>query len=111
MNHLQLAGLIMAVASLIGCIAPDDPRRVTLMDTMIVWPRSPPGTYFFDFKYMDVGGPADMRYESEVKRRFHEVEKFLTLHHMIPSACTQGIVVVGSGDGEGGGGWAKFRCR
>jgi hypothetical protein len=39
------------------------------------------------------------------------IPKFLEAKNMTPSACKSGVVVVRSGEGEGGNGWARIRCR
>lgn len=42
---------------------------------------------------------------------FVAVPRYLEAKGLIPSECTQGVVVIRSGSLEGGGGWAEFRCK
>ncbi len=39
------------------------------------------------------------------------IPKFLEAKSMTPSQCKAGVVVVNTGELEGGNGWARFRCK
>ncbi|MEJ1405485.1 MAG: hypothetical protein RPU62_00680 [Candidatus Sedimenticola sp. (ex Thyasira tokunagai)] len=39
------------------------------------------------------------------------VPKYLEAKGLVPAECEQGVEVIRSGSGEGGGGWAEFRCK
>ena len=39
------------------------------------------------------------------------VPRFLEATNMTPSQCKSGVIVVHSSEGEGGNGWARFRCK
>lgn len=70
--------------------------------------------FIFYFDWVDLGGPwpSDPLQPGRVgPERAQAVEHFLSDHNMIPVACMSGIKVLSSGDGEGGGSWATFKCR
>jgi len=39
------------------------------------------------------------------------IPRYLEANNMTPSQCKSGVVVVHSGETEGGNGWARVRCR
>ena len=39
------------------------------------------------------------------------VTKYLKDNNLVPEECTAGIIVVSSGQDEGGGGTTEFRCK
>ena len=39
------------------------------------------------------------------------VPKYLKAKNLIPPECLQGVTVTRGGEGEGGKGWAEFRCK
>jgi len=38
------------------------------------------------------------------------VPKYLAANGLVPAECSKGVYVTRSGEAEGGGGWAEFRC-
>lgn len=91
---------LVAATSLSGCcssLRSDDPgcAYVELEEN---------GNYSVDYKWHYV----ETRYGRD---RHTAVPAYLEEHGLVPAPCEHGVVVLRGGEGEGGWGWAEFRCR
>jgi len=62
-----------------------------------------PGLYvvYYEWPYVE---------ERFGKNRATAIPKYLGEKGLVPSECAHGVTVVRGGEGEGGKGWAEFRC-
>lgn len=99
---LLLPVVTLVVASLLGCSStlgdsPGDKGRgtVRLLES---------GFYIVSYKWP---------YVEKVygKDRYSAVPAYLEANGLVPTSCARGIHVLRGGEGEGGWGWAEFRCK
>ena len=120
----RLNGLIFLVLSLTACGGNFDIYSPSQIHKTVQVLR--PGVYVVGYKHHDVineYGPGvenvrkAIRNDSDNWRAFWDgavavaVPRYLEAKGLVPAECTQGVVVIRSGSGEGGGGWAEFRCK
>lgn len=126
MKRRAVLGLVLLVIGLPACSDPFgiySPERIH----RIVQSRGP-GLYVVSYKEFDVineFGPGVENVRAEVRKAestkdklavwdqaaFIAVPRYLEAKGLVPSECTQGVIVTRSGSTEGGGGWAEFRCK
>ena len=63
-----------------------------------------PGLYvvYYEWPYVE---------EHFGKDRATAVPEYLKAKNLVPSECLRGVIVTRGGEGEGGKGWAEFRCK
>lgn len=94
--------LLVVITSLLGCGGVLDKQSgdegrgtVRLLET---------GDYIVSYKWPYV----EKRYGKE---RHSAVPAYLNESDLVPASCAHGIDVLRGGEGEGGWGWAVFRCK
>lgn len=126
MKRRMMLGLAILVIGLPACSDPFgvySPERIR----RTVQSRGQ-GLYVVSYKEFDVinaFGPGVENVRADVRKAGGTKEKlavwdqavsvaaprYLEAKGLVPSECTQGVVVTRSGSTEGGGGWAEFRCK
>jgi hypothetical protein len=117
-NHLALSSYVVLAAmnsscayELRGSVKPESP------DSFIVY-------YHPWDRLIDEYGPGTENVRAKLKADGYAnakqvwadaieeaIPQFLEAKNMTPLQCKSGVVVVRSGEAEGGNGWARFRCR
>jgi hypothetical protein len=118
----RLVGFVLLVSGLSACVGSFDLYSPSQIHRTVKALRS--GLYVVDYEWpyvIENYGP-DMEKvlqgvdERDMPAQWDRalsiaVPKYLVAKGLVPAECVHGVTVVRSGEGEGGKGWAEFRCK